>query len=245
MNNIVFKRESSIVNSKDFHEAMVSEISISNLFSNIDVKMHEFIEEKLSGQKYVNIFIPLSFGASYSDFLGLRLAFHIRTTPLMNQCSNIFIYGTEDITNISKYNELYTILFSKGVKLIEYNLEIFKKYISINEIILSKKELITELSKLNLKCPDNFYDNHSISNIWGMFRILELEGIDFKEIKSLNDQKEKLMSIYFKWILAKNKNNGIVDAEIEEVKKKYNHITLPGPKILGKIDLPIDKKKRI
>ncbi len=243
INNIVLRRPDSIVDNKDFVDTIIHNVTIPNSCSDIDVKIHELIESILTSKKYINIFVPLSFGLSYSDFLGLRLALHIRTTVTPNQCSNIFIYGTETIEQIGIYNELYTTLFIKGIKLIDYSIESFTKFLSIKQIILEDKDLIPELSKLNLHCPDNFYDNHSVSNIWGMFRILELDGIDPKNIKTLHTEQEKMSSIYFKWLLAKNKNPEVRNEEVKEVQRNYS-VVLPGLKVIGKINLPLDKKRK-
>ena len=205
-----------------------------------DYEISEFINENLMTKKFNNIFLPLCFGNSLSDYNGLRLAAHIRCTESPNQLSNIFIYGFVSMDYLIE-NEYFNILRTKNVKLIPFSKKSFKYFAEKPKNPFLKDELPFEISKLKLNIPKDFEDNHSIANIWGMYRLIELDGKSIKDFDSLINRKD-LSNIYFKWLIAKYKVD-LVSEEIKEVRKAYAP-KLPGPKLLGKIDLPIDQKRK-
>jgi len=217
MRGIIFIDNGSLINKFDFPEY---EIFPLDFFGNRE--LDEWMNNLVFGipSKGVNIFIPLSIGLSLSDFLGLRLAIHIRTTPTPNQLSNIFIY----------------------VSLIDNNLHTLMKHSLVEARALNQVELISELGKIQLKIPADLYDSHSVGNTWGMYRMLEIEGIAPVKIKSLSIRKNKLNNIYFKWLIAINATKELKNEEVTEVKRAYS-AKLPGLTILRKIDLPKIKGK--
>ena len=238
MRGIIFTDNGSLINEFDFPEY---EILPLDYFQNreLDEWMHNLVFGIPS--KGVNIFIPLSIGLSLSNFLGLRLAIHVRTTPTPNQLSNIFLYGTESLESIIS-DDYSLILRTKGVSLIDNNLHTLMKHSLVEERVLNQVELISELGKIQLKIPADLYDSHSVGNIWGMYRMLEIEGIELIKIKSLSSRKNKLNNIYFKWLIAINATSELKTEEVAEVKRAYS-AKLPGVTILGKIDLSRIKGK--
>ena len=58
-----------------------------------DKELNLLVHEWLDNKEYDNIFLPLCFGSTLSDFNGLRLATHIRCSATSSQLSNIFIYS--------------------------------------------------------------------------------------------------------------------------------------------------------
>jgi len=241
MNSIVFTSPQYEISQTDFVGAVVSHLdNVDSL--NIDDWITQTIIDKLDKDPYTNIIIPLSFGQSAIEFLGLRFALHIRTQMnFMNQCANIFLYGTESIGSLID-NDFFTILITKGVILIDYNKHLINEHIKIVERILSKELLLSELNKIHLCMPTNLYDNHSIANIWGMYRLLELDGINYDQVDSLKAKKNSLNNYYFKWLLAKHEDEKLVTEEVKASRYKYIQQSLE-LKILGKIDLPNETKK--
>lgn len=90
--------------------------------------------------------------------------------------------------------------------------------------------------------PDNYEDNHSIANEFGIYQLAYNAGININEITDFD--KEKLNSIYFKWLIAKN---GLYE-DLPEKDYKENEIFRTesqniGLNIVGKIDLSKIPKK--
>jgi len=194
---------------------------------------------------YTNIFIPLSFGQSLSDFLGLQLALYIRCTESPAQYSNLFLYGSETHFQIMR-NDFYDVLKMKGIHLIDYSIESIKSFMEINEKACTVENLTEDLNILNLKVPLHLYDNHSVANIWGMYRLLDLAGVERSRLKTVEAKKNNVNSIYFRWLLSKNSVKDIRDAgihEAEQNRKDYEY-KLKGTTVLGKINLKGDGKKR-
>lgn len=200
-----------------------------------DSFFNHIIFSNLSETKYDNIFIPLCFGATLSDYNGLRLATLIRCTKTINQLSNIFIYGFVSADYFYD-NEYFNILKTKNIELIEYRRQAFKETLEKEMAQLTIKELPREISKLNLEVPNNYEDNHSIANEFGIYQLAYNAEIKIDDITDFN--KEKLNSTYFKWLIAKNglyedlpekdsKENEIFRTEIQNI----------GLNIVGKIDL--------
>jgi hypothetical protein len=241
MNSIVFTSPQYEISQTDFAESRVSHLeNVDSL--NIDDWITQTITDKLDKDPYTNIIIPLSFGQSAIEFLGLRFAMHIRTQiDCKNQCANIFIYGTEPIVSLIDH-DLFSIMTTKGVKLIDYNLFQIKEYAQTTKKILTNEQLPFELRKIHLSVPTNLYDNHSIANIWGMYRLLELDGINYDQVDSLKTKKNSLNNLYFKWLLAQHEDEKLVTEEVKASRYKYIQQS-PELKILGKIDLPNETKK--
>ena len=206
-----------------------------------DSFLNFIISTNLSETKYDNIFIPLCFGPTLSDYNGLRLATLIRCTNTINQLSNIFIYGFVGVDYFYD-NKYFNILKTKNIQLIDYKRQAFKEALEKEIELLTIEELPREISKLTLEVPDNYEDNHSIANEFGIYQLAYNAGININEITDFD--KEKLNSIYFKWLIAKNglyedlpekdfKENEIYRTEIQNIELK----------ISGKIDLSKIPKK--
>ncbi len=242
MNSLILKTPSSLIDISDFDSCS---IEVLDFTKNIDVdawisSMVANLNEKHAVR---NIFVPLCFGDVLSDYLGLRFALHIRTTLGINQLCNLFIYGVGNIESLYK-NELVSIFKTKGVYLIDYNKILIKRKTLCNSVILKREELVAELNKMEIKIPDNLGSNHSVANIWGMHRLLELEGINLNEIPTLQSKRNGLNSAYFKWLVAKNNTGKLVNQEVKETRLVYAD-PLAGLKILGKMDLsPFESKKK-
>jgi hypothetical protein len=102
------------------------------------------------------------------------------------------------------------------------------------------EELATELSKFKLDIPVNYYDSHHIANEWGIYQMARNAGIKIDDIEGF--EIEKMNSIYFKWLIAKN--NLFEDLPEDQVKQQRDYIyKIPGFNVQGKIDLPKIKKR--
>ncbi|WP_316832951.1 hypothetical protein [Pedobacter aquatilis] len=229
---IIFTLPDSLIAQADFKEYLFVEIEEVD-HQHLDQWMDKMI--KRLDKDAVNIFLPLVFGSTGTDLLGLRLAMHIRCTSSPFQCANIFIYGTESLNKIREH-EFACLFQTAGTALIDYNFHTLKKFAQQVSPTISRDQLAMVMGKIHLEVPKNYYDSHSIANIWGMHRLLELAQIAPSSVASLNSKKNQLYNIYFKWLLVKNSDSKIINDEVVEVKKQYAQ-RLSGLKIIRKIDL--------
>jgi hypothetical protein len=210
---------------------------LSNDFS--DSVFHEKIHVWLDVEQYDNIFIPLCFGKTFTDFNGLRLASLIRCTKTKNQLSKIFIYSfikMDDYMDLILEHECLGILKTKNIELVGYSKNEFFKAANTNSETYSISELPCQLEKLGLKPPKDHHDNHSIANEFGIYQLAYNAGIDINEITDFD--RDKLNTLYFKWLITKNGLHESLPNDIQLENNKFrSEIRLIGPKIVGFIDL--------
>jgi hypothetical protein len=207
---------------------------LQTIFSDTDQEFTEKINDWLNEMIYDNIFIPLCFGNTLLDYNGLRLACHIRCSPSKNQRTRIFIYGVVGADYLI-HNEYFNILKTKNTSLISFSKKAIGESALIPQEHFSKEELSGELAKLKLDVPQNYYDNHAIANEWGIYQMARNANINIKDIDGFDI--EKLNSLYFKWLIAKNNLNEPIPEEQQKQQREYL-VKIEGPKIIGKIELP-------
>jgi len=210
---------------------------IQTIFSDTDQEFTQKINEWLCEKSYDNIFIPLCFGNTLLDYNGLRLACHIRCSPSKNQTTRIFIYGVVGADYLI-HNECFNILKTKNTSLISFSKKAIGESALKPKEHFSKVELPSELAKLKLDVPQNYYDNHAIANEWGIYQMARNANINIKDIDGFDF--EKISSLYFKWLIAKNNLNEPISEEQQKQQREYL-IKIEGPKIIGKIELPKTK----
>lgn len=163
-----------------------------------DEKLSQKVSEWLLLEEYDNIFIPLCFGQTLSDFNGLRLATHIRCSESPNQLKRIFIYSFVRIEYLLQ-NEYFNILKTKAVELVGYSKRAFQNAASLKTTTLKFEDLPKEIKKLELQPPKNYLDNHSIANEWAIYQWAKTIGCNetdeliqvFKNVES---------NLYFKYL---------------------------------------------
>jgi CheY-like chemotaxis protein len=198
-----------------------------------DNELTIFINDNLFNDKYDNLFIPLCFGKTLSDFNGLRLATHIRCTESPNQLSRIFIYGFVGFEYLFQ-DKYFNILKTKNVQLVGFSKQAFKEAAKVQVNSFSISELPSQIKKLKLDLPENYEDSHSIANEWAIYRwanAIEAEDDDIdKIINRVNS------NLYFKYLSTLYPKNQIIKIHDSELKIKFSG----SPKILY-IDDEADK----
>lgn len=161
-----------------------------------DSHLHTIVSEELNGDKYDNIFIPLCFGNSLSDYNGLRLAAHIRCTKTLNQLSNIYIYGFVGYKDLLEH-PCFNILKTKNVFLIDYSKKAIQEADKNTISPLKEDELTKEIQKLALIAPK---DNHTIANEWAIYRWVTTIGTGVRDegIDIINRNIQQ--NLYFKYL---------------------------------------------
>lgn len=192
--------------------------------SNIDKYINEKIIKELEEKEYDNIFIPLSPLYSFSDYLGLYIALMIKVSNTKNKLANIFIYGTEFQGDVLK-NRYFQVTQFKEVNLIEYSKSSIEQYLN-DKRSCTEEEWFRQVNQINIPVPSNYYDNHSIANEWGVYQLARNAGLNIEDITDFD--KNKINSLYFKWLIAKN---GLSE-ENQKDQKDQKEVT-PKPNVLG------------
>ena len=223
--------------------------NISNLLNNFvektmfnkltDEEFSDKVDQWMNENLYENIFVPLCFGATLSDYNGLRFACHIRCTKTKNQNTRIFIYGFVG-TDYLLQNEYFDIIKTKNTFLIPFSKTSILESTQKPQEKYLHEEIPNEIKKLKLDIPKNYIDSHSIANEWGIYQMARNANINIKEIVGFD--KKKLNSLYFKWLITKNELEESIPEEQQKLQKKYE-IELPGVNVIAKIDLSKFKKR--
>lgn len=233
------------------HNNNVSQICInSNLLNSfhfsinstteLDEQIHNYILKKLSNQDIPAIFIKASLSNNYLDFVGIRLALHVRFTKQLEAIRTIPIIIISELSERSllRLYEYPAFLLSKGVFIIDESKidSYIDKLANSNLIGCSNIDLFHD--KVSIKIPDEFDSYHSISNEWSILQWSKLLCIkdEFDEINQLRKKFEYLL--YYKYLtnainqsdkLALNLNGtSIKDCKIKYIdddsKKGWNSI---------------------
>jgi CheY-like chemotaxis protein len=158
------------------------------------------VEELFSKQQYDALYIPLWLGNTLSDFMGLRLAMHIRFTKTCNQYTPIFIYGVAGSRQLA-LNECFDALKLPGVSLVGCSSETIIQSLKRLPLSIDERDLMNAIDRIVMRIPTSYGDNHSVANKWAMYRWLDMLnwGDAVPEIKDVTFQN----SLYFKYLTAR------------------------------------------
>lgn len=236
MNNLIIKKSGSFIRQNQFPDATILDYNYDSSKGNLDIYNDDFVNDIIT--PFDNIFIPVDLGVTHSDFIGLHLATHIRCTSTHPcQLSNLFLYGPQSFQEIVMMgNELSKVILTRGVQLIDYSMEGLRSRLDAKQILENVEELRKTMNKMNLEVPQNFYDSHSIANLWGAVRLAKVAGIDYHSLPSFEMHRSLLKTIYFKWLEFVSNVENLRDTEVIKTEKVSNR-KLRGIKKLGSIDL--------
>lgn len=198
----------------------------------MDRYLDEFVRNLFSEFSFDKIFIPASFGPVFTDYLGFRLAYHIRLTQALGtkRFIPIVIYSSSPFEDIFHCTTLVEILRTTGTYLIDLDKEMIADYSSRNlSCITSEFELITQFQGLKVELPKSYYDSHSIANEWGVYQLDMISGTNQLSEK----ENPKFLSLYFKWLRVVSSPNRKRD---DNISQEENRIKVQ-IKTVGKIDL--------
>ena len=179
-------------------------LTLHQLIQPMGFSVDNYVEEQmitlLKDRKYQNIFLPLSPFYAFSDYLGLQLALLLKLSDTSNRLTNIFIYGTEQYGDVFK-NPYFQVTQFSEVNLIDFSKEAIEACLDTPPLT-TQAQWKAQLDQINIEVPDNYYDNHSIANEWGVYQMARNANVSMEEITDLD--KSKFNSLYFKWLIAKN-----------------------------------------
>lgn len=187
---------------EDYIQNAIHDATTEEIYSESDIDLSEIVQGLLNKKQFDNIFLPLCFGQTLSDFNGLRFATHIRCTPNKNQLTRIFIYGFVGLEYLLEH-EYFNILKTKNIELIPYQKKAFESASNTIFELLELEELNKEISKLKLNPPLNYDDSHSIANEWAIHQWAQ--SIQCSENYELKKVFETIHNnLYFKYLRTVN-----------------------------------------
>jgi len=223
----------AIVCNEEFGVSLEEDIVHITFPQNIltDAEIHEWIVQNLQSDLKVLI-IEASLGSSHLEYLGIRMALHIRLTPELGQtrfCQLIMI-SNDDLGLIIREDKagIAILLCSEGTKLVTAN------SISIKTVLESSKPFLVDspsairdkiLAKIKLVPPQGS-GRHSLANHWGAYRLDQIAGTNV--LTSNESVNKKRKELYFKYLIGQQE-----ELNIETAKKAR----LTGPKVVGKMAL--------
>lgn len=162
-----------------------------------DIDLDGLVKEWFLNEQYDIIYIPLCFGSILSDFMGLRLAMHIRLTPTVNDTTPLFIYGEARIEELTSHYCFDVLKLPKSY-LIDCSNHSFLESLKRHFDDLPQKLIYA----LDLKIPSNLADNHNVANKWAISRWINMIRWNDNAPSFLLDDNF-LKSLYFKYLISR------------------------------------------
>lgn len=168
------------------------------------------------------VFIKVSLSKNYLEYLGLRLAYHIRLTKSLGTKAYmpIVLIAEESFQYLGLTHPEPSIFFTKGVYLIKESLDDYKKTLKwINDgRIKPLDDFSSFVNSIIINPPANYLSHHSIANEWSILRWVKVLGIA-TEKEALKDVRINIESLlYYKFLQAKYP----IEAEPDKVAFKIN-----------------------
>ncbi|MDI9358267.1 MAG: response regulator [Phycisphaerales bacterium] len=176
----------------------------------IDEKLNEEGADSLKSklQKSDIVFIKASLSNNYLEYLGLRLAYHIRLTKSLGQKTNnipIVFIAEESFQFLGLTCPEPTILFTSGVYLMKEQIDEYEKIeraFANGTIKALNDDHNSFLNTISIKPPANYESHHSTANEWSILRWAKTLGIS--ESSSIRKVKNNIESfLYYKFLQTK------------------------------------------
>jgi len=166
----------------------------------IDKFIHQkFIEQILLQIEFDVLILPYSLTDNILEFVGLRLALHIRLTKELGDRQNvpIIFIGSEDPWMIGRLTPLGDILCTEGCYWCDIDKQQLNVLLSqIPHKLSGLKDRDTFLKRVKIAPPSNYQSHHSIDNELALVRWSEYLNCDDK----ISEVKENLQKgLYFKY----------------------------------------------
>lgn len=168
------------------------------------------------------VFIKVSLSKNYLEYLGLRLAYHIRLTKSLGTKAYmpIVLIAEESFQYLGLTHPEPSIFFSKGIYLIKELLDDYKKTLKwFNDgRIKPLDDFSSFVNSIIINPPANYLSHHSIANEWSILRWAKVLGISTDK-EALEDVKINIENLlYYKFLQAKYP----IEAELDKAAFKIN-----------------------
>jgi CheY-like chemotaxis protein len=177
----------------------------------VDFYINDILSEGNLKQKLEDcdiVFIKVSLSKNYLEYLGLRLAYHIRLTKSLGEKANIpiVIIAEESFQYLGLTFPEPSILFTKGIYLIKESLNDYLRTLkSYNYLRIKPLDNFPSfLSSITINPPANYLSHHSIANEWSILRWSKVIGLS-TESGVLRDVRSNIESLlYYKYLQSKH-----------------------------------------
>lgn len=224
MKKLLIHANNTSLNTQDFFS--IAEEFVFDV--DLDKDVDEYIDGKLRDPVIIKkiveadlLFIKLSLSNSYLEFLGLRLANHIRLTESLGEKSliPIIFVGEETYEFVAKFAPEPSIFFTKGVYLIqdskagyEYAMAMFR-----DQRIRSAGSITQIVNRLNIQPPADHLSHHSITNEWSVLRWAKsLQIENNSNFLAIRQRVEQLL--YYKYLKYKYPVPDHIDLATHQIK---------------------------
>ncbi len=192
-----------------------------NSKDDIDKYISEEIIPKLLENDFDRVLIKDNLSSNYLEFVGLRVAYHIRLSQELGEkrFSPIIILSDLDSHTLNKLEPMAKILFTKNIFIISNTKDEIEKFKTKKLKNLTAEEYQEKfLNLITLEAPEDYTDHHDITNEWAIHQwsnALELttDTID------INHNKISSM-LYFKYLKTLNLANDAEDQKYEVTSSK-------------------------
>ena len=167
---------------------------------------------KLKLEKCDIVFIKVSLSKNYLEYLGLRLAYHIRLTKSLGAKAYmpIVLIAEESFQYLGLTHPEPSILFTKGIYLIKELLDDYQKALKwfADGRIKQLDDFSLFVNSIFVNPPANYQSHHSIANEWALvryFSMLESDDTNTSYVSLQNKiyDLDYLKTLHFKHIEAK------------------------------------------
>lgn len=167
---------------------------------------------KLKLEKCDIVFIKVSLSKNYLEYLGLRLAYHIRLTKSLGAKAYmpIVLIAEESFQYLGLTHPEPSILFTKGIYLIKESLDDYQKALKwfADGRIKPLDDFSLFVNSIIVNPPANYQSHHSIANEWALVRYFSMLESDDSNILYVSLQNkiydlDYLKTLHFKHIEAK------------------------------------------
>ena len=218
------------INNTSFNNTGLFQLSEQFVFDvdfdkDVDFYINDNLTEGNLKQKLENcdiVFIKAALSKNYLEYLGLRLAYHIRLTKSLGEKANIpiVIIAEESFQYLGLTYPEPSIFFTKGIYLIKESLDDYDRTIKwINDRrIKPLDDFSSFVSSITINPPASYLSHHSIANEWSILRWAKVLGIS-TESEALKDVRSNIESLlYYKFLQAKYP----IEAEPDKAAFKIN-----------------------
>jgi CheY-like chemotaxis protein len=173
----------------------------------IDYQITDWINNNSSRLCGTAIFIKACLSINYLEYLGLRLAMHLRLSVFHPQLQQIpiVILCAESFEELSKTSQFPELLNSEGLFISSENPKNIDKLLLLNEKCqLNGCSALNKFTNLiNISPPDNYQSHHSIVNEWSILRWAMILQITDNDTTIINIKKNVDGLLYYKYLKSK------------------------------------------